>query len=111
MNIAKHATNAIRVDKAPGYFTHSGNRNWEPALLWLVILVVGLQWVRTGRTPTGQEAVTWTALAGGVVVAGAFVPEIVALLLVGLLVAGSLNAAGPLTAAINKLTSSLPKGS
>jgi uncharacterized membrane protein YphA (DoxX/SURF4 family) len=109
LNATKHATHALRADKAPAYFTSSGHRNWEPALLWLVVAVVGLNWLRTGQTPSGQQAVTWAGLCAGVVVVGAFAPRLVALVLVGLLLASALNLNNKLTAYVDTLTSQVNK--
>lgn len=98
------ATAPVHPDRAVGYFAGSGKRNWEPALVWLLIAVIGLNVIRTGTLPNGKQSVTWLGLSAGVVVLGAFVPEIVAVVLVGLLIAGALNVSAPLTNAINGAT-------
>jgi hypothetical protein len=105
MNLASHARKAARPDKAVRYFTSGGGTtNWEPALLWLVLLCIGLNVLRTGQFPNGPQAATWVGLAALVVLAGAFVPEAVAVVLVGLLVASALNLNNKLTAAVDAAT-------
>ena len=104
----KHVKAALNPTAAPGYFTSGGSRNWEPALLWLLLAVIGLNTLRMGKLPTGSQAVGWAVLTGGVVLAGAFAPELVALALVGLLVAGALNTHAPLADFVQKLTGRLP---
>ena len=104
--VAKHLTNALHIEQAPGYFTSSegGTKNWEPALLVLVIGVIGLNTVRAGHLPDGAQAVTWIVLCGLVVLAGAFVPGFVAVALIGLLIAGALNLNNQLTGLVDRFT-------
>jgi hypothetical protein len=103
-----HVQNAIAPPTtAASYFGKSGTRNWEPALLWLVIAVVALNTIRTGSLPSGQEAVTWVGLSAGVVVAGAFAPGIVAALLVGLLIAGALGASDKIGSLVDHVNANI----
>jgi hypothetical protein len=100
----KHAKAALNPTAAPGYFTGKGTRNWEPALLWLVIAVIALHSLRTGRLPNGDEVATYAILGVVVVIGGAVAPGIIAIALVGLLVAGALNLNNKLTTAIDTFT-------
>jgi hypothetical protein len=110
-----HISKAVAPPSAAvGYFGKSGTTDWEPALLWLGLAVVTLNVIRIGRVPTGPEAVTWLGLSAGVVIAGAIVPEIVAVLLVGLLISGALGLSPQIASAIgtvNNRVSSLGKAS
>jgi hypothetical protein len=103
-----HISKAIAPPSAAvGYFGKSGSRNWEPALLWLVIAVIALNTIRNGgQLPNGKQAAGWIGLAGVVVVGGAFVPGIVAAVLVGLLFVSALGTPG-LAAAIAKVNTSI----
>ena len=103
-SVSKHLGNAAHVERAPGYFTSSGTKNWEPALVVLVIAVIALNTVRTGHLPNGPESVTWLVLCGVVVLAGAFVPGVVAFALVALLIAGALNVNNKLTGMVDRFT-------
>ena len=103
----KRAKRALNPTAAPAYFTTKGSRNWEPALLWLVVAVIALHSLRTGRLPTGNEVATYAILGALVVIGGALAPGVIATALVGLLVAGSLNLNNKLTAAINTFTGTI----
>ncbi|HBV93722.1 MAG TPA: hypothetical protein VGE81_07665 [Candidatus Limnocylindrales bacterium] len=104
MSATSHLKNAANVTKAPGYYTSSGRRNWEPALLWTVIACVAIVTVRTGKLPDGPQAITWVVLAAFVVGAGALAPVPITLALVALLLAGALNVNNKLTSAIDAFT-------
>jgi hypothetical protein len=70
-----------------------------PAMLWLWFAIIALIQVRRGVLSTRQlqvdtpEVITYALVAGAIVLAGRFMPRIVVLVLVGILVAGVLDAA------------------
>ncbi len=84
-----HATRAV------DYFRGRNSKsNATPAIIWLFLALVGIVVLRNRAMPTTSQAVTLAIMAGLVVAAGLVVPELVTVLLVGLLFAGVLNVPG-----------------
>lgn len=84
-----HATRAVDYFKG-----NNSTTNATPAILWLFLALVGIVVLRNRALPTTGQAITLAIMAGIVVAAGLVLPELVTVLLVGLLLAGVLNVPG-----------------
>lgn len=83
---------SLHPNRAVSYFKGNGKKaNATPAILWLFLALVGIIILRTRSIPSLSQAVTLAIFCGIVVAAGLFLPELVTLLLVGLLVAAVLQ--------------------
>lgn len=78
--------------RAVAYFQGRNSRaNATPAILWLFLILVGIVTLRNGSVPSLPQALTLALFAGLIVAAGLVLPELVTLLLVGLLLAAVLR--------------------
>lgn len=78
--------------RAVNYFRGRNRRaNATPAILWLFLLLVGIVTLRNGRIPDLSQSLTLALFAGLIVGAGLVLPELVTLMLVGLLIAAALR--------------------
>ncbi len=83
---------SIHPRRAVSYFKgNSTKANATPAVLWLFLLLVGILVLRNRALPTLSQGITLAIFAGIVVAAGLVLPELVTLVLVGLVIAAVLN--------------------
>jgi hypothetical protein len=84
-------TTRLHPRHAVSYFRNPSRANATPAILWLVIALVGIIAIRNRALPSLSQSITLALFAGLVVAAGLVLPELVTLLLVALLVGAVLN--------------------
>jgi predicted lysophospholipase L1 biosynthesis ABC-type transport system permease subunit len=84
-----HATQAVSYFKG-----RDKKANATPAILWLFLALVGIVVLRNRALPSTGQAITLAIMAGIVVAAGLVLPELITVLLAGLLIAGVLDVPG-----------------
>jgi hypothetical protein len=82
----------LHANRAVDYYKGQSKRaNATPAIVWLFVLLVGIIVLRNRALPSTSQAITLAIMCGVVVAAGLVLPELVTLILVGLLIAAVLN--------------------